>query len=432
MSKVLKRLVFCCIGMCLAGSVAHADGAIVIEGGMLIDVARPETVGEATLVIDNGRIIAVGAPDEIVIPAGATVIDASDRFVMPGIADMHNHLRTGMFRPGNDKPTILQDLLDWGVTTVMDPGVAEDTFAALRLTIDEDPDAFPRAFLVRGMFTTEDGWGDGYKPTTLAEAREFVREIKAAGSDGVKIMYDDMSWATTRPFAVLDRHIVAEIIAEAHRQNMKAFAHAPLQALAKQVLEDGIDCLVHGIIDEPVDAEFIELMQNSGACYISTLAMFQTNAGYGEWADRMAAFDLEDRLDPQALALFHKVPQGTPRLDNTAWAAERLPVLRANLFTVANAGIPVMIGTDTGIPGVLPGVATQLEMVMHAEAGLTPAAVLQAATANAARVMDREGEFGTLAVGAQADLLVLDADPRDDIGNIRRIRHVIRAGRVVR
>ena len=362
MSKVLKRFAFCCIGMCLAGSVAHADGAIVIEGGMLIDVARPETIGTATLVIDNGRIIAVGAPDDIEIPAEATVIDARNRFVMPGIADMHNHLRTGMFRPGSDKAAILEDLLDWGVTTVMDPGVAEDTFDSLRLTIDEDPDAFPRAFLVRGMFTTEDGWGDGYKPTTEAEAREFVRKLKAAGSDGVKIIYDDMSWVTTRPFAVLDRRIVAAIIDEAHRQHMKAFAHAPLQAPA----------------------------------------------------------------------LFHEVPQGTPRLDNTVWAAERLPVLRANLFTVANAGIPMLIGTDTGIPGVLPGVATQLELVMHAEAGLMPAAVLQAATANAARVMDREGEFGTLAVGAQADLLVLDADPRDDVANIRRIRHVIRSGRVVR
>ena len=90
----------------------------------------------------------------------------------------------------------------------------------------------------------------------------------------------------------------------------------------------------------------------------------------------------------------------------------------------------MLIGTDTGMRGVLPGISAQLELLMHQEAGLDPIDVLRAATSTVAEVLDRKGVFGTLRNGAQADLLVLDADPRLDVGNVRRIRHVIRAGRV--
>ncbi len=416
----------------VAVNVAAADEAIVIDGGTLIDVGRPELTGPATIIIEQGRIRAVGPAGELEWPAGARIIDARGSYVMPGIADMHNHLRDGLFRQGGDQAGVLRNLLSWGITTTFNPGVPVEEYAALRSAIAADPAAYPQTFLIRGVFTTKGGWGNGFTPETPAEARAIVLQLKAAGSDGVKLMYDDMRWATTRPFPVMDRAVAAAIIDEAHKQGMLAFAHAPIQELAKQVLEDGIDCLLHGIISEPIDAEFIELMKRNNACYISTLTMFQTNAGYAEWADRLKAFDFEKRLDSNALAIFHKAPNGTARLDNTDWTVERLPVLRLNLFTANSAGIPVVIGTDTGIPGVLPGIAAQLEMVMHVEAGLTPEDVLKAATSNPALMFGRAGQFGTLAPGAQADLLILNADPRRNIENIRRIRHVIRAGRVVR
>jgi imidazolonepropionase-like amidohydrolase len=428
----------CIASMVLCGVIAVAavpvyaqtGDLLVIRGGTLIDPARDDLGVPGTIIVQNSLIIAVRPGDDSPAPSGARVIDASGGYVMPGIADMHNHLRSGMFRPGGDQAGVLRSLLDWGVTTTFNPGVPVEEFDALRNTISKDRRAYPRVFLVRGVFTTDGGWGKGYTPGTPDEARVLVRELKAAGSFGVKLMYDDMRWATTRPFAVMDRQIAIAIIDEAHRQGLMSFAHAPVLGLAKHLLEAGVDCLIHGIISEPVDAEFIDMMKRSNTCYISTLTMFQTNAGYGAWADRLEAFDINKRLNPAALDLFRKVPPGTARLDNTAWAVERLPVLRLNLFTVHGAGIPILIGTDTGIPGVLPGISAQLELVMHQEAGLDPIDVLRAATTTAAEVFDRKGVFGTLRDGAQADLLVLDADPRVDVGNVRRIRHVIRAGKV--
>jgi imidazolonepropionase-like amidohydrolase len=431
---VLRR--FCSIVVvivaCLAGLAAcgTAGERVVVIGGTVIDPFGGTDPGPVTIFIEDGVIRGV-QPVGSAPPAGARIIDAAGLYVMPGLADMHNHLRSGTFRPGNDQAAVLRGLLEWGVTTTFDPGVPEENFAALRAAVESDPAAYPRAFLIKGVFTTTGGWGKGYKPETATQARAVVRELKAAGSDGVKLMYDDMRWATTRPFAVMDREVMAAIIDEAHKLNMRAFAHAPILELAKEVLEGGIDCLLHGIISEPVDDEFIELMRRNDACYISTLTMFNTNAGYGPWADRLDAFDLEDRLDPKTLELFHKVPPGTARLDNVDWAAERLPVLTANLLSVHEAGIPVVIGTDSGIPGVLPGIAAQLEIVLHVEAGLTPREALTAATRNAARMMGQENGFGGVEEGMAADLLILEADPTADIGNIRLIRDVMRAGRLV-
>jgi len=427
----ISGMVLCGIVMAAAAPVyAQTGDLLVIQGGTLIDPARDDLGVPGTIIVQNSLIISVSSDDSAPLPPGAQVIDADGGFVIPGIADMHNHLGSGLPGQKIDRARLLGSLLDWGVTATLDPNVPVAEFDALRTRISRDRRAFPRAFLVRGVFTAEGGWGEGYTPATPDEARALVRELKAAGSFGVKLIYDDMRWATTRPFAVMDRKIATAIIDEAHRQGLMSFGHAPIQELAKHLLEDGIDCLVHGIISEPVDAEFIDMMKRNNTCYISTLAMYQTKAGYGEWADQLEQFDINKRLNPAAMELLHKMPTDTQRLDNSAWTAERLPVLRLNLFTVHGAGIPVLIGTDAGMPGVLPGISAQLELIMHQEAGLDPADVLRAATSTVVEVLDRKGVFGTLSNGAQADLLVLDADPRLDIGNVRRIRHVIRAGRV--
>jgi imidazolonepropionase-like amidohydrolase len=427
----IASLILC--GIMFAASAplqAQVGEVLVIRGGTLIDPAREDLGVPGTIIVQNGLIIAVRPGNDAPPPAGAQVIDASGGYVMPGIADMNNNLRSGMPKPGGDPVRMLRSLLNWGVTTTLEPGGRSAEFNKLRAEISKNNNAYPQTFLAQGLFTTEGGWGEGYRPKTPAEARKLVRDLKAAGSFGVKLIYDDMRWATTQPFAIMDRDIAVAIIDEAHRQEMMSFAQAPIQEFAKHMVKAGVDCLINGIISEPVDAEFIDMMKRNNTCYISTLTMYQTKAGYSDWADRLEEFDINKRLNPAAMEIFRKTPTGTARLDNAAWTVERLPVLRLNLFTVLGAGIRVLIGTDAGSPGVLPGISAQLEMVMHQEAGLDPIDVLRAATSTAADVLDRRGRFGTLRDGAQADLLVLDADPRDDVGNIRKIRHVIRAGRV--
>ena len=413
-------------------SQGGTESPLVILGARLVDtsVAGP---GEAVTVLLQDRLIkAISSVGEIEIPADARVIDARGKYLLPGFADMHNHLRDGTFVPGDNPMEILRQMLSWGITTVFDPAVHGSAYQLLRDEISKDPASYPRVFLTKGLFTAPKGWGKGHQPLTAAEARKLVQSMKASNSDAVKLMYDDMSWATTRPFPVLDRAIMSAIIDEAHKLGMKAFVHAPVLELATEAVVADVDCLLHGIISDPVTPEFIELMLEHGTCYISTLTMFHTNEGYAAWADRLEKFDKYDRLDPEVLDVFRlpALQGGTARLDNTAFAAKQLPVLRENLVRLVNAGVPVVLGTDTGIPGVLPGIALQLELIMHVDAGLSSRQSLDAATRNAAAMMNQSGVFGSIEPGQAADILILDANPVEDIGSVRDIYRVIHSGRV--
>ena len=425
-------LFFAALSILAADATAQdsAEAPLAILGARLVDTSGAES-GDPVIVLVQDQIIQAVAV-EIEIPSDARVINAEGKYLLPGLADMHNHLRSGTFVPGDKPAQILQQMLPWGITTVFDPAVHGSAYQLLRDEISKDPDSFPRVFLTDGLFTAPKGWGRGHEPLSASEARTMVQSMKASGSDAVKLMYDDMSWATTRPFAVLDPAIMAAIIDEAHRLGMKAFVHAPVLELAAEAVEADVDCLLHGIISDPIGPELIESMLEHGTCYMSTLTMFHTNVGYAAWADRLEEFDKYDRLDPAMLEAFRlpAVQGGTARLDNTAFAAQQLPVLRANLLRVAKAGVPIVLGTDTGIPGVLPGIALQLELVMHVDAGLSSSQALDGATRNAAAMLDQASVFGSIAPGLAADILIVDANPLEDIRNIREIYRVIHAGRV--
>ncbi len=425
-------LFFAALSILAADATAQdsAEAPLAILGARLVDTSGAES-GDPVIVLVRDRIIQAVA-GEIEIPSDARVINAEGKYLLPGLADMHNHLRSGTFVPGDKPAQILQQMLPWGITTVFDPAVHGSAYQLLRDEISKDPDSFPRVFLTDGLFTAAKGWGRGHEPLSASEARTMVQSMKASGSDAVKLMYDDMSWATTRPFAVLDPAIMAAIIDEAHKLDMKAFVHAPVLELAAEAVAADVDCLLHGIISDPISPELIESMLEHGTCYMSTLTMFHTNVGYAAWADRLEEFDKYDRLDPAMLEAFRlpAVQGGTARLDNTAFAAQQLPVLRANLLRVAKAGVPIVLGTDTGIPGVLPGIALQLELVMHVDAGLSSRQALDGATRNAAAMLDQASVFGSIAPGLAADILIVDANPLEDIRNIREIYRVIHAGRV--
>jgi imidazolonepropionase-like amidohydrolase len=192
---------------------------------------------------------------------------------------------------------------------------------------------------------------------------------------------------------------------------------------------------VHGIISDPVDDEFISLMKKNGAVYITTHAIFEAAADLGGWARREASFDVRGLIPREVFEVGTNpatVRQWEARLDNLSEAKGKLPILRANLKKLHDAGVLTVLGSDTSSAGsgsgLVLGLASQLELTLLVEAGLTPREALQAATINAARMVGREREFGTVEQGKLADLLILEADPLADIGNVRRIYRVVKGG----
>jgi len=418
----------------LAGAAASVQtpDVKVITGVTLIN---PTTVvPNATIVITGARITQVAPAAAAKPPASAEVIDAKGKFAIPGLADMHSHLDDGSLNFQQNKVANLGRMLSVGVTTVFNPNVTEGDFTKLKAAAAAESSPYPRFFGTGPSITVEgDTLGSqSPKPKTPDEARAAVQKLKALGVDAIKTQRDDFGWASTRTNSLMSAEVLQATVDEAHRQGLKVYVHAPQLPRAKEALRAGVDGLLHGIIDEPVDQEFIDLMRKNGAPYVPTLGMFEDVADASMFAKRQAPYWDALGFQPPALYQAYIAGQGVQLfrtlLNNSAYTKEHLPLLRANLKKVFDAGIPVVMGTDTGFFGVLLGVATPIEMELMVEAGLKPADAIRSATINAARMIGRDGEQGTIDAGKVADLLILDGNPIEDIGAVRRIYRVVKGG----
>jgi len=256
--------------------------------------------------------------------------------------------------------------------------------------------------------------------------------MKAAAVDAIKIIMDSGASGGRPAKVLLKPEIYAAIIAEAHKLGLKAIVHVPELQDAKAVLRSGADGLIHAVFSDRVDAEFLQLMKQNHAFYMSTSALEENMSGTAEWVAKLAEFDDRGRIPSSSYAMFRQpavLEQIRTRLG--VQPKEMIGYVRWNIKAVHDAGIPVITGTDTGVPGVLLGVSSVMELALHVEAGLTPRETLRSATYEAQRMMGQERKVGTVEVGKIADLVILDANPLDEIRNVRRVNRVIRGGIVV-
>ncbi len=431
-----RSLVFLNMVLFLVAAVnSQAQDTKAIVGVTVIGGGAQAPIKDAVIIIEGARIKEIGARGKTPIPKGARTIDAQGKYVIPGLADMHHHLADGSFNFAEQDPKKnLAQLLAWGFTTVFAMSVEMNSFSEFKKITAEDAAAYPRFFTAGRLFGAKRGWGSfqgGYTPDTPDEARAAVRELKSANVDAIKIVYDDMSWLTKRAMPALKPETLEAIIDEAHKQGLKAYVHAPILKYAKEALRAGADGFVHGIISDPIDDEFVAAMKKNRAVYISTLTLFEACVDPAGWSRRARAFDDRERINKEvydSLSDPAMLKGWEAGWNNIPYAKERMGTLRANLKKLFDAGVPVITGTDTGVPGVLLGVSGQMELMLFTEAGLKPEDALRAATINAARMIGREKDLGSIEAGKLADLVILDADPLADIRNIRRIHRVMKGG----
>ena len=402
-------------------SALHAEPLVLVNANIINPAAsKPEF--QASILIEDGKIADVASIDIDALPDGARIIDASDKYVIPGLIDAHNHLHFGHDDAPWEPDRVLSFLPLWGVTTVFDTTIPMEDFERLRA---EEESAGPRArfFAAGRSFGAEDGWGGtlngGFTPATEEEARAAVRELASAGVDGVKLVYDDMSVFGQGPWPVLDPALMAAIIGEAHQHELAAYVHAPMLENAKAALRAGADVLIHGIISDPVDEEFLALMRDNNAVYVPTHILYEQGANKPAISQRYEALDNRSLINRSIYASMWDSRRQNPT------TGAKLPILRENLRVIVDAGIPVAMGSDTGVPGVLAGVASQMEMVLYVETAMQPIDALRAATSAAAAAIGQQDNLGRVEAGMYADLVILTDSPLTDIRNIQTIWAVL-------
>jgi imidazolonepropionase-like amidohydrolase len=443
--------------------------ATALIGGTVIDgTGRPATAN-AVIVVTGDRIACVGTAAQCPVPSGATRVDATGRFITPGLVDAHVHFsQTGWVdgRPdGLPAPAIYpypetaralranparwyRSYLCTGITAVYDVGGHPWT---TQLPARAERDSMAPHVRAAGPLITHAGRSAldvddeifTFLPmATSAAVQASVAELKAMGSSAVKVWYLAPQPARRDE---LDARMM-EVGAAAKAAGLDLIVHATGLREAKVALKAGAVLLVHSVENQPVDQEFLDLLIRNRATYAPTLVVGR-NATRASVAIALGVpFPIDDPgqcVDSNTVAKIANVaplkaliPAPGPRVDVAFRRLEavgaRGAVMAENLRRVQAAGGTIVVATDAGNPLTLHGPSIHHEMQAMQEAGLNAADIIVMATRNGAQAMGRLRDFGTLEAGKLANLLIMTQDPRDDVRGFRTLTHVMRAGRLYR
>lgn len=398
----------------------------VIHAGRLITDPAQGLGGPATITVTDGVITSVAAGHQPA-PAGATLIDQSQRTVMPGLIDLHVHL-TG--DPGGDFRNEAVDPDEWGVimgvknaaltvkagfTTVREAGSAPNTGFVLRRGTEQGLIVGPRIIAAGPALSIVGGHGDvtgfredvhsvldsGFTCTGQVECAEKVRKASRAGSDVIKITATGgvLSQQARGLGAHFSHEEMKSIADTAHSLGLKVMAHAHGARGAEAASAAGIDTIDHGTL---ADAQTIKVMKANGTYLVPTL---------------MALEGIRARLGK---GIYTRVVEDKVRMVvDYAGTAVRL---------AKQQGVAVAFGTDAGVfeHGRNGG-----EFALLVKNGLTPTEAVASATTVAAKALGMESTLGKVAVGYSGDLIAVDGNPLQDVRTLENVRWVMVRGRAV-
>ena len=467
LGRVLCLLVFGC---------AHAQPATVaIRGITVVDVKDGSLHPGQTVLVAGNRIRAVGSVREVAVPDHAMVVEAAGRYLIPGLWDMHVHSVANVAVDRSLRSVAAQDwhfplFLAHGVTGVrnMNDGTGDVTLAltkTVRRQLAEGVLRGPARFLTSGPSLD----GDpplGSNPVvvrTAAEARAAVEQLVSNGADLVKV-YENLSREAY--FAIMD---------EARRRRIPVDGHVPFRITPEEAADAGQRTAEHpealaagcstaaeaqrkrfatvlAYYDSlPDDEKFLAMFRHVRALYdsrdpaacVSAIEAYRRNE-VAVTADLVAyhhvVYAEQVLSDPARMRL---VPQAIRRNWEDRFRSETIrefqsilrpivPLELENVRLLNEAGVLLLAATDVGVPLQVPGISLHVELGRLVEAGLTPLEALQTATLNPARVLGMAHSLGTIEPGKLADLVLLDANPLEDIRNTQKILAVVADGRLYR
>jgi len=397
-------------------------GTITIAGATLIDGTGAPPIEDAVVIVRGDRIEHAGSRADVLVPEGGEVIDAAGKFLIPGLVDLHNHYRDGL----EEWSWALQ--LHAGVLTVRSLGSDHGQTPAM---IDEARAGnvpAPRVFTAGVGFTHPEGFPPGkLGPATEEEAREMVRELAAEEVDLIKMWVD--TFLDTRP--KIEPEIRAAIADEAAQHGIPVAAHVFFENDVWQLVDAGVRFFVHGVRDQEVDDEFVAMVQEKGLSFAPALGQAKTFWWVAEHPELLDDEEFRAGLQPALLERLLDPENRAAMLESESTAKRRVAYDYVTKFVrrMNEAGVTVTVGSDSGAGNIAYGWGTHHELeTLVEDAGLTPLETLAAAGAAAAAELTEEPDFGSIAEGMAADLVLLSADPLADICNTRQVDRVMQAG----
>jgi imidazolonepropionase-like amidohydrolase len=400
-----------------AKPVFEKHALIAITGGNLVDVVNGQTIVNAIVIIENGKIKAAGKSNMVPVPKEAFIINAKGKTILPGLWDMHAHFEQAEWGPA---------YLAAGVTTVRDCGNEYGYINAIQKAIDDGQGVGPH-ILKAGII---DGKGKNALGIIQADTKEEA--IKAVQR------YKENGFAQIKIYSSVKPEIVKVICTEAHRLGLTVTGHVPRGMNIKQGVDSGMDMINHlqyvtamlkknaaGGID-PADSNNAPLMQFLKAhntVIDPTLGVYELSFRYVK--DDINMIEPAFATLPQPMQpLFTNM--GTENEKTAQQYKMTMDIFKKTMFALYKNNVTIVAGTDMGFPGY--SVARELEL--YVESGLTPLQSIQTATITPARAMQREKFTGSVEAGKQADLMIVDGDPLQNIRNIRKVTTVIKDGNI--
>ncbi len=387
-----------------ATAESRSDGPVAIVGAMVFDGtgAQPR---KADVLIEHGRISQVGP--NLRLPAETRKIAADGTALLPGLFDLHSHW-TPSGVPATT-PQIATAYLKSGVTSVSDFHEQPESYLPRREWLAQL--ASPHiAFAAR--ISTPGGhgadWGD--QATTIwintpEAARAAVKSLLPYKPDFIKAFADGWRYGTAADNTSMDEATLTALSSAAHAEGLEVLTHTVTVDRGVAAARAGVDSLAHSMQDRRLDAETITSIRQSGMAVIPTLAVYEP---------QKPGSVPRDRSDP-------KVAQSFAKFDNALY----------NTKALFDAGVPIGVGTDAGMPDTPHGASTIRELELLVRAGLSPAQVLTAATSVSARILHLDQDRGTIAPGKRADLILVNGKPWDNIADIHKIDRVFIDGKLV-
>jgi len=421
----LTRAPLIAITFSLLSTAAYsAPGTLAFTGARIIDGTENPVIENGVLISIDGKISAVGAADNISIPNDAQIIDLAGKTVMPGMINTHGHvgqvlgLESGHYGRGN----VLRQLAlyaRYGITMINSLG--DDEYEGFEIRNDQDPLYINHSRLMVA--------GPVLAPTTVEQAILAVNGVADQNANFIKIRVDDNLGRTSK----MPPEIYQAVADQSDERGIPLAVHMYSLADAKATLAAGADFIAHSVRDEEVDQAFIDDLKSSQVCYTPTLTRELSTFVYESEPDFFSDPFFSKEVDPEIIATLLS-PQRQARVRDSESAQHyknsALPMAMRNLKKLSDAGVSVVMGTDSGPAARFQGYFEHLEMGMMVEAGMSPMEVIRSATGVAAQCLGLD-YLGTLEAGKWTDFVVMDRNPLDDIANTKSLSEVWIAGNLV-